>query len=95
MKRETATVPIPLARNRDGLDVGWHEYAACVSYNPETWFPTDKNHRRQWDEAQRICVMECPVRDDCLRYALEANEQYGVWGGMTPEQRQKLKEGAA
>lgn len=38
----------------------------------------------------RICWEECEVRRQCLDYALRANEQYGVWGGVTPSGRKKL-----
>jgi WhiB family redox-sensing transcriptional regulator len=40
-------------------------------------------------EAKRICH-ECPVEGECLRYALDYREIYGVWGGTSAEQRIKM-----
>lgn len=42
--------------------------------------------KRMVDEARRYCF-ECPVQGDCLIYALQNNESFGVWGGLTPEER--------
>lgn len=33
----------------------------------------------------------CPMRDECLRYALLNNERYGIWGGMSPEERAEVR----
>jgi WhiB family redox-sensing transcriptional regulator len=41
-------------------------------------------------EAKRICS-ECPVRIECLNYALRRDERYGVWGGMSERERRRLK----
>jgi WhiB family transcriptional regulator, redox-sensing transcriptional regulator len=40
--------------------------------------------------AQAVCVT-CPVRDECLAYAMEWEEPDGVWGGLTPSQRRALR----
>lgn len=32
----------------------------------------------------------CPVKQLCLEYALKNNDQFGVWGGKTPEERNKM-----
>jgi WhiB family redox-sensing transcriptional regulator len=37
-------------------------------------------------EALRLCAT-CPVKDECLEYALENHQHWGVWGGMTERQR--------
>ena len=39
--------------------------------------------------AKQACLSR-PVRAECLRQALETGEQYGIWGGMTPEERRDL-----
>ena len=41
-------------------------------------------------EAKRICA-DCPVRIECLNYALRRDERYGVWGGMSERERRRLK----
>jgi WhiB family redox-sensing transcriptional regulator len=66
--------------------VPWHEHALCRQMDPELWFP------EPWENetpAKLICG-RCPVRAACLAYALDAHEEYGVWGGLSPEERREL-----
>jgi WhiB family transcriptional regulator, redox-sensing transcriptional regulator len=65
----------------------WAAQAACVHTDPEIFFPPAGDPAR---EARKICG-HCPVRDDCLTYALEANESFGIWGGLDPEERCSLR----
>lgn len=65
----------------------WVEEAHCSSTDPEAFFPEKGGSPR---EAKRVCA-ECPVRAECLRYALERNEKHGVWGGLTERERHGLK----
>ena len=53
----------------------------------EIFFPEKGGSSR---EAKRICS-ECPVRIECLNYALRRDERYGVWGGMSERERRRLK----
>jgi WhiB family redox-sensing transcriptional regulator len=64
----------------------WMVFAACRDADPSVFFPTT---REGVDEALAICAT-CPVRSDCLDYAVEARERFGVWGGMTEKQRRRL-----
>lgn len=68
----------------------WRAQAGCVKSDPETFFPAagedTMTGRTQYAEAKRVC-WGCPVRADCLKYALEARLDYGVFGGMTPNER--------
>lgn len=41
-------------------------------------------------QARQLC-RRCPVKDDCLDYALEANEHYGVWGGASERERRRMR----
>ena len=61
----------------------WAEEAACAG-KPIDWF-YPKSGRRPL-QALALC-RECPVRVDCLEYALEHHQHWGVWGGMTERQR--------
>src|SRR5438874_5929158 len=67
--------------------VPWQDRARCREYDPEIFFPEKGGSSR---EAKRICA-ECPVRIECLNYALRRDERYGVWGGMSERERRRLK----
>lgn len=58
----------------------------CSNY-PDLFFP-DKGGSAA--EAKKLC-QGCPIKLQCLEYALKANEPYGVWGGTTPRERDRLK----
>ena len=51
-------------------------------------FPETNREQR---EAAQLCLLACPVREPCLSYALRADERWGVWGGTTERERDKLR----
>lgn len=65
----------------------WQEQALCAQTDPEAFFPEKGGSTR---EAKRIC-QACPVRDDCLEFALEHDERFGIWGGLSERERRRLK----
>lgn len=65
----------------------WHDDAACLGSNGDVFFPGLYESARQ---AKQICA-ECPVAAECLDYALETNQRYGIWGGTSEKDRQKLR----
>lgn len=65
--------------------------ALCAEVATDLFFPEKGSSPRP---AQRICA-ECPVRIRCLRYALDHDEQHGVWGGLSAAERAKLRRTAA
>jgi len=69
----------------------WRHRAACRDEDPELFFPigTDGPALAQVEQAKAVC-RRCPVQADCLQWALDAREQYGIWGGTTPEERAAL-----
>lgn len=71
--------------------VGWRERASCTSEDPELFFPIGVGGpaRYQATIAKRVCD-HCPVRNECLQWALESRQDYGVWGGHTEEERRDL-----
>lgn len=73
-----------------GQDRNWRLDAACATEPPDLWFPTTPDHRHQWDYPRSVCLGRCPVQPQCLAYALAAGEQHGMFGGFTPEERQRL-----
>ena len=70
-----------------GPEVSWMEEAKCLDADPEAFFPEKGGSTR---EAKRICSV-CPVREQCLEYALDNDERFGIWGGMSERERRRLK----
>jgi hypothetical protein len=65
----------------------WTARAQCAETDPEIFFPPKGDPATA---ARAICRC-CPVRDDCLVYALDAREEYGIWGGLDPDERRNLR----
>lgn len=65
----------------------WADEAMCLQAEPDTFFPEKGGSTR---EAKRICTM-CTVKAECLEYALENEERFGIWGGLSERERRKLK----
>lgn len=70
----------------DGI-MGWQERALCAQTDPEAFFPEKGGSTR---EAKKVCT-GCDVRSECLEYALENDERFGIWGGLSERERRKLK----
>ena len=67
-------------------DYSWQERSSCRGVDAELFFPaTDE----EAVPAKAICGT-CPVRMACLAFALERNEKFGVWGGLTERERGRL-----
>ena len=60
--------------------------------DPDLFFPISQSGpaSAQMARAKAICA-RCMVQDDCLRYALAADPVHGVWGGMSEEERRRLR----
>jgi len=78
-----------LVRDDEALDVEfeWQERALCAQTDPEAFFPEKGGSTR---EAKRVC-QSCDVRSECLEYALEHDERFGIWGGLSERERRRLK----
>ena len=68
-------------------DTWWH-HAACRGSDPEVFHPV-RGDTDGTKAALAICAA-CPVKDDCLTYAMKHREMQGVWGGLSANQRKKL-----
>lgn len=77
---------IPLLWSPPGA---WVEQALCAQTDPEVWFPAP-GHTEGERRAKAICA-GCPVRTECLTHALDIGAEHGVWGGLSPRQRQSLR----
>lgn len=58
----------------------WRDYAACLEFPPDMWFPEKDDPTQDAANARRICAT-CPVRNQCLEAGLP--ERYGIWGATT------------
>lgn len=69
------------------LDQDWRALAKCAQTDPDLWFAVGA---REHKLAKRIC-RSCPVRRDCLSYAMDAPIDHGIWGGMTERERKRYR----
>lgn len=65
----------------------WRDGALCAQTDPEAFFPEKGQSPRP---AKHTCL-SCEVRAFCLGWALEHNETHGVWGGLSTQQRRRLR----
>jgi WhiB family transcriptional regulator, redox-sensing transcriptional regulator len=68
------------------IDTDFFDDAACRDANTEVFFPVSDAHA---GPAKEICAT-CPVREECLEFALETRPADGVWGGLTPIERHRV-----
>lgn len=73
-------VPVP--------DPSWHEDAACKGVGGEKFFRDERGPYTNlgWEPFCRAC----PVRSECLAHSFLMEEQWGIWGGFTPNARRRL-----
>jgi WhiB family transcriptional regulator, redox-sensing transcriptional regulator len=88
-------------QSREGLPMTarlahWRAVGACLSADPEIFFPVSGTVATapQVAEARRICA-GCPVRGECLDFAMRTGEAHGIWGGTTQEERSRARRAAA
>ena len=75
------------------LDRSWQPIALCRGNHSHLFFPPSTAERKEERErrehrAKSICVV-CPVRSQCLDYAMVIKEPYGIWGGLTETERRQ------
>lgn len=70
----------------------WRTHAACRDEDPDLFFPIGSTGPAlvQTEDAKAVC-RGCPVREQCLRWALENGQDAGVWGGLDETERRALK----
>jgi len=71
---------------------GWRVQAACRDTDPDLFFPvgTTGPALDQIAAAQRVCSA-CLVQPECLEFALMTNQDSGIWGGTSEDERRKLR----
>ncbi len=70
--------------------LAWQSDSLCAQTDPEAFFPEKGGSTR---DAKKICG-SCEVRTHCLEYALENDERFGIWGGLSERERRKLRKRA-
>jgi WhiB family redox-sensing transcriptional regulator len=70
----------------------WRERAACRDTDPDLFFPVGSTGPaiEQIEAAKSVC-RQCSVQRACLEFALITNQESGIWGGASEEERRKLR----
>jgi WhiB family transcriptional regulator, redox-sensing transcriptional regulator len=71
----------------DDNPLAWQTDALCAQTDPEAFFPEKGGSTR---DAKRICTT-CEVKAQCLDYALQNDERFGIWGGLSERERRRLR----
>jgi WhiB family redox-sensing transcriptional regulator len=68
----------------------WREQAACRDLDTNLFFPVGEGPEAtaQADSAKMVCF-SCPVREECLTFALTTRQEAGIFGGLTEEERRR------
>ena len=69
------------------LDQNWRAFGLCAGSDPDLWFSVGALEHKK---AKTIC-RQCPVRSDCLAYAMDAPVDHGIWGGLTERERRRYR----
>jgi WhiB family redox-sensing transcriptional regulator len=72
--------------------LNWRNRAACLDENPEFFFPIGNAHcvLLKIEKAKASC-RRCEVAEGCLKWAVESDQDTGVWGGLSPDERHGLQ----
>ncbi len=77
-------------------DYSWRALSTCRDTDPELFFPVGTTGQAllQIAKAKSVCC-QCPVTTECLEFALETNQDTGIWGGTSEEERRQIRREAA
>jgi WhiB family redox-sensing transcriptional regulator len=71
----------------------WRQSAACSGMDTSDFYPGDRERgptlARRERRAKQVCA-RCPVIQECLAWALDAREPFGVWGGTSAKERARM-----
>ena len=73
-------------------DTRWREDAACRDADPDLFFPVGATNEAlaETRAAMALCL-RCPVREQCLEFAMVTNQRDGIWGATSEEDRRRLR----
>ncbi len=83
-------VPLAPGSGDDDGELSWQTDALCAQTDPEAFFPEKGGSTR---DAKKVCG-SCLVKFECLEYALQKDERFGIWGGMSERERRRLRKRA-
>jgi WhiB family redox-sensing transcriptional regulator len=86
MRRYYKSFAVPPHTLNAFLPPEWTEQALCAQTDPESFYPEKGEPTAN---AKKVCA-RCEVKAECLAYALDNRERYGVWGGLSERERRKL-----
>lgn len=80
------------SRTHEWDDGDWREVASCKDTDPDLFFPigTTGPALDQIEAAKAVC-RACPAQAPCLEFALATNQEAGVWGATSEEERRVLR----
>jgi WhiB family transcriptional regulator, redox-sensing transcriptional regulator len=67
----------------------WQRWAACRAVPTRVFFPAGNFARMEEKQAKSVCAL-CTVRGCCLAFAIEHDEGFGIWGGLSVDERRAL-----
>jgi WhiB family redox-sensing transcriptional regulator len=70
-----------------GRDDSWQSQGECNGVDQSIMFPEQGQSNAP---ARKLCA-GCVVRRQCLEHAIDHHEEYGIWGGTTPRERQAIR----
>lgn len=76
----------PPAPGSNVRDRDWRDAGLCAQADPEAFFP-EKGAKNA--AVKRICL-RCPIREQCLNWALENHPVEGIWGGLSERERRRM-----
>lgn len=74
-------------RSKVTVQTKWRQQAACKGLDTEIFFPASDDAA---GPAKLVCAT-CPVREECLEWALATRQDDGIWGGLTDNERRRLR----
>lgn len=80
------------SRNIDWDVDDWRDHAACRDTDPDLFFPVGSTGPavEQISSAKAVCF-DCEAQGPCLEFALATNQEAGVWGGTSEDERRRLR----
>ena len=80
------------SKRTNGVDITWREHASCRFTDPGLFFPAGSTGAAvaEIHAAKAVC-QGCQVQSACLQFAFETNQEAGIWGGTSEDERPRLR----